>query len=247
MSELSRTAAETPFEAPILDSGYKNLRERFQKAYLDKNGKLSVNSTMAQLVTLRFGLLTTPEQKEAVSKQFLEKFKTREASAAFSDGPLAAYSLLPVLTWTDHHELALEIVQKQSPENLSPVAHAAISEWLIWMVAGIDARGPGFQQISFAPYIPKRELLSSAKATYDSQYGTISSHWHYEDDGLHYEIALPPNTSGAVTLPIAKDEKVTIDGKPLESVPEIISTRQEGNTLMLTVTSGKYHFVVAAP
>ena len=245
MSELSRVAAETPFEKPLLEKGYQDLRTEFGKRYLDDKKRLKIDSLLAQLVTLRYGLLATTEEKEAVSAQFIEKFKREDKAKAFSHGPLGAYALLPVLTWTDNHDLALEVVSSQSVEDLSPVALATISEWLIWMVAGIDPVGPGFQFVRFAPRIPSSDSLSFAKASYQSHFGEVASHWYLEDDAIHYKVTLPANIYGSVVLPARDASKVKESGKSLDDVPEIVQRVQEEDQLVLTVLPGKYHFVVS--
>ena len=245
MAELSRTAAKTPFETPLLQTAHRNLQKSFQEKHLNKKGELKFDSVTGHLITLRYGLLSTPEQKTAVTAQLLKLLEAKKDVPPFSHGPLAATALLPVLTWTDHYEKALALAKAQSPGELSPLALAAISEWLIWMVAGIDTSGPGFQQVLFAPHIPGKDVLSHAKAHYDSSYGRITSHWHYEDDGLVYDISLPPNTSGMVRLPLKEGQKVHEGGKPLDQAKGILRSGRENGQLIVYVLSGSYQFKIS--
>lgn len=245
MKELARAAASTPFEEPMLQSAINNLQTSFKDLHLKKNGELKYDSLPGQLITLRYGLLAQEKDKQAVIKQFKKLVATKEDSVLFSQGPLASAALLPVLTWTDQLDRAVAITKEQKAENLSPVALVNLSEWLIWMVAGIDNGGAGYQNLRFTPYIPKKETLSFAKAHLDTDYGRVSSHWHYNDKGLAYDVALPPNTQGMVKIPATDKQAITEDGKELKEGNGILKIVRHPKYAEIYVLSGPYQFQVA--
>jgi len=245
MSELSRTAATTPFETPLLQGAFQSLHESYRKKHLTPEKTLKYNSIAGQLITLRYGLLSTPEEKKAVSQQFTKLFNAKKDVPPFSHGPLASAALLPVLTWTDNHDRAVAIAKAQTADQLTPTALVNISEWLIWMIAGLDSGGLGFQNTRFAPYIPKKETLSFAKAHLDTPFGRHSSHWHYEDDGLAYDISLPGNTTGIVKIPATEKQLITESGKPIEVGHGILRIVRQPDYAEIAVLSGSYQFKIA--
>jgi alpha-L-rhamnosidase len=55
-------------------------------------------------------------------------------------------------------------------------------------------------------------------------------------------VEIPPNTTATVKLPSAKVADVTENGKPLGDVKGIGKTRQEGDTAVIQIGSGRYLF-----
>jgi len=78
-----------------------------------------------------------------------------------------------------------------------------IGDLVTWMysdLAGISSTAPGFKEISFAPVFP--EGLDSAKATYESQYGLVSSSWRRQEDGsVTLDVTVPSNTTAVAHAP----------------------------------------------
>ena len=69
-------------------------------------------------------------------------------------------------------------------------------------VAGIrpDPAEPGYRHFVLKP-VPDRRL-GWVRATYDSPYGVIESHWKYDTAGKWtWTFVIPPNASATVVLP----------------------------------------------
>lgn len=81
--------------------------------------------------------------------------------------------------------------------SLNHYSKGAVCEWLIRRMCGIDVSGEN--RFTVAP-CPGGSLVS-AKATYDSIYGRISSGWKKEKNGYLYEIEIPSNTTARIVLP----------------------------------------------
>jgi alpha-L-rhamnosidase len=84
--------------------------------------------------------------------------------------------------------------------------------WFAEWLCGIrpDPQHPGFQHFLLGPVFPKD--LAWAKAEVPSPYGKISSAWKREQDGIHWRVTVPWNTTATVKLPASS--KITVNGKP---------------------------------
>ena len=134
--------------------------------------------------------------------------------------------------------------QDASMNSFNHYAYGAIGEWLYRVVAGIevDPAAPGYKRFHIQPQ-PGGQL-SYVNASLDSMYGRIESKWKLEDDHFQLSVTIPPNTEGLVHLQASSLEAITEQGQPLEQVEGICGLRQAGETVILTLGSGCYHFRV---
>ena len=109
----------------------------------------------------------------------------------------------------------------------------SVGAWLYSGAAGIglDEAHPGYRHFTLAPQITPR--LAFVRATLDSPYGLIASHWHAEGDQLRYDVTIPPNTSADLLLPVAP-QHVRESGRPLAA--------SDAATTRLPLAAGTYHF-----
>ena len=123
-------------------------------------------------------------------------------------------------------------------------AYGAIGDWLYGVVAGIelDPDAPGYKRILIQPQ-PGGQL-TYASASLDSMHGRIESKWTLADDDFQLVVTIPANTEGVVHLPAQSVEGITEQGQALDQVEGIREIRQEGETVILTLGSGHYHFRV---
>jgi alpha-L-rhamnosidase len=77
----------------------------------------------------------------------------------------------------------------------------SVGAWFYSGAAGIqaDESHPGYKHFFLRPQLTPR--LSHVKATLDTPYGVISSHWHAEKDQMFYDVTIPPNTTATLELP----------------------------------------------
>ncbi len=121
-------------------------------------------------------------------------------------------------------------------------AFGVVGEWLYRYVAGIDVdpAGPGYQQIRIQPH--PGGGLSSARASYESVHGTITSDWRLSGGELQLTVSIPANTTATVYIPGSSPNEITEGGQALESVTGIDSIREDGGRTVLTIGSGTYSF-----
>ncbi|MDA1005358.1 MAG: hypothetical protein O3A87_02600, partial [Verrucomicrobia bacterium] len=241
--DIGRRASQDPYELYSLKQYHESLAKPFAAAHLTDKGTLEYDSVTANVLALRCGLLSTDLQKSAATKQIIEHLADPKTNA-LKLSPITAQSLLTLLTWTGHLDEAFETARAVAPQDLDPVALMACSEWLISMVAGIDTGEPGFGVLRLQPKIPPSEVLASAKAHYDSPYGRITTSWSHENDGLHFDVTIPPNCLASIELPAGKDEIVTEGGKALASSKIFFATQRTESSISFQSGSGTFRFLV---
>jgi len=91
--------------------------------------------------------------------------------------------------------------QASSMNSFNHYSFGSVGEWFYSGAAGIqiDERRPGYKHFFLRPQLTAR--LKYVKATQDSPYGQICSHWYVDGNQMHYETTVPPNTSATLELP----------------------------------------------
>ena len=109
----------------------------------------------------------------------------------------------------------------------------SVGAWFYSGAAGIqaDESQPGYKHFFLRPQFTTR--LSYVKASLDSPYGVISSHWRVKNDQLVYDVTIPPNTTAELVLPVSP-ENVRQSGKSLAD--------KSGATTRLPLVAGTYQF-----
>ena len=138
--------------------------------------------------------------------------------------------------------------------------HRFFSSPLGWMaryvaglrVEGILDGGAGFRKAVIEPH-PVPSLVTFAQLDYDSPVGRYHSGWKVTDNGMAYEITIPPNATAVFRLPLLGKNNATViesgkilwlDGKPTGSVAGVSAPKQENDQLVFTLGSGSYAFKV---
>jgi len=242
MLHMGKQSSRNGFEIRALNSYFAKLGENFHTSHLLPDGSLRYNSLTAHVLALRCGLLGTVEEQTPVAQGLLRLLSKENAPSPFEDSPLVATNILPVLTWIGKHDLGLKLAQAQDPDSLSPIALAAISEWLISIQAGINSELPGFQSLQIQPRFPDGTSLTFCKAEFTSSFGLVLTHSWIESGQVHFDLTIPPNTTAFVRLPCAAGQALTEGGKPIDTTfPAFV---REDSFVTFRCLSGTFHFVV---
>ncbi len=86
--------------------------------------------------------------------------------------------------------------------------------------------------------------LRWVRAKYDCPYGTIRSAWQRTKGNLVFDIEIPVNTDATIRLPTEGKHRLLESGRIIKTVKEVHLIKEENNSMVLKVGSGKYHFVV---
>jgi alpha-L-rhamnosidase len=128
--------------------------------------------------------------------------------------------------------------QDAGMNSFNHYALGSVGEWLYSTVAGIapDPERPGFKHVLLAPQ--PGGGLTSASATHETPYGTVSSAWTLDGDRFEWSVTLPANTTATVRVPAKPQQTLTEGGQPVSVV------RREKDAAILEIGSGRYRFEV---
>jgi alpha-L-rhamnosidase len=250
----------------------EKVKKVFQDEFVTPNGRLASNTQTAYSLALAFDLLAQPTKEIAAKRLADDVEQFEHITTGFlGASPIChvlsdygylddAYMLLnrkeypswlyPVIKgattiWERWDGIKPDgTFQDKGMNSFNHYAYGAIGEWLYRVVAGIDIdeQNPGYKHIIIQPH--PGGGLTFARARLDSMYGPIESDWRIDGNTMTLKVEIPPNTTAAVKLPSAKLADVTEDGKPLSEASGIylLQTRQEGNTAVIPIGSGRYLF-----
>lgn len=109
-------------------------------------------------------------------------------------------------------------------------------------VAGLDTdpEAPGYKRSIIRPR--PGGGLTSAKATYQSIRGTISSAWRSEAGQFDLNVEIPANTTATVYIPAKPGVGIEESGRPATTAEGVKAVRRDADAAVFTVGSGTYHF-----
>ncbi len=124
-------------------------------------------------------------------------------------------------------------------------AFGAVGDWMYRTIGGIDAdpQVPGYRRARIAPR--PGGGLTSARASLETLYGTLSSAWRRDAQRFVLEVTVPPNTSAEVTLWETQVDQVREGERPLSGAPGVRDVRQRGRDVVVIVGSGNYELTVS--
>ncbi|MEM7735961.1 MAG: family 78 glycoside hydrolase catalytic domain, partial [Deinococcota bacterium] len=128
--------------------------------------------------------------------------------------------------------------QSEQMNSFNHYAYGAIGAWLYQVVAGLelDPAQPGYKHSVIQPQ--PGGGLTYAKASLETPYGMLSSHWQQTDQGLKVDLVIPANTTASVKLPGSSLQVDEITQKLITNL------RQEAGCVMFDVAAGSYAFQV---
>jgi alpha-L-rhamnosidase len=132
--------------------------------------------------------------------------------------------------------------QDQGMNSFNHYAYGAIGDWMYQVMAGIevDPQAPGYKHILLQPQ--PGGALTEAQASHDTPYGKVVAAWEVKQGRFEFTVEVPANSRATVRLPKALLAKVNESGKPLATGDGIGSVRQEGESVIAEIGSGKYAF-----
>jgi alpha-L-rhamnosidase len=230
------------------------IREAFNRKYYKGNGVYDQGSQTALACALYQGLADdTGKTIDALVSA------VRKSDNHLDCGILGTKYLLHALSDNGHADLAYKIVNQHSfpgwgywidqgattlweqwngTESLNHIMYGDVSAWFYECLAGIAPYEdqPGFKKISFKPYFAPD--LQWVKATHQSSYGEITANWERKGNSIYYQLTIPANTTGALTLP--GNKKVLVDNKPVQGSGNVKNIREDADEITFVLASGSY-------
>ncbi|MFE9879323.1 alpha-L-rhamnosidase [Streptomyces sp. NPDC005784] len=215
---------------------FERIREAFQNAYVGADGKVKGDTQTAYVLALSMNLL--PDAlRTAAAGRLVELIRAKDWH--LSTGFLGTPRLLPVLTDTGHTDVAYRLLQQrsfpswgyqidkgsttmwerwdsirpdgsfQTPDmnSFNHYAYGSVGEWMYANIAGISPGRPGYREIVVRPR-PGGDV-TSARATFTSVYGEVSTRWHQRSGGFDLTCAVPANTTAEVWIPATGPDAVS--------------------------------------
>lgn len=224
----ARTATELGEDAAPFRDLFERVRAAFQGAYVSADGRVKGDTQSAYVLALSMDLL--PDAlRTAAADRLVELIEAKDWH--LSTGFLGTPRLLPVLTATGHTDVAHRLLQQrsfpswgyqidrgsttmwerwdsirpdgtfQTPDmnSFNHYAYGSVGEWMYTNIAGISAGRPGFRHIVVRPR--PGGGVTSARATFTSLYGPVSTQWRQGSTGFTLTCEVPPNTTAEVWVP----------------------------------------------
>lgn len=246
------------------------IKTAFQREFLTQTGRLTSNTQTAYVLALSFGLI--PDEMTAIAaKRLVDDINyfghltcgflgTPLICQALTDSgyPEIAYDLLfnkhypswlyPITQgattiWERWDGIKTDgTFQDVGMNSFNHYAYGAVGNWLYTSVAGIntDASKPGYKRIIIKPHLTNR--LSYAKATYQSAYGRISSHWERSSEEIELNLEIPANTTARVHLPCSVSDEIYESDQKIDAIEEIVIIDNKNKRTVVEIGSGKYCF-----
>ncbi|MGB3005265.1 MAG: family 78 glycoside hydrolase catalytic domain [Chitinophagaceae bacterium] len=135
--------------------------------------------------------------------------------------------------------------QAVTMNSFNHYAYGAIGDWMYRVMVGldIDKDGIGYKKIRIQPHVGGK--FTHASATYETQYGKLSSGWKIQDGKLILHAEIPANTTATIYIPATAAMDVLENGQPLSSAKDIQVVGKEKEYVVVKVGSGKYEFSTA--
>ncbi|MCC7291593.1 MAG: family 78 glycoside hydrolase catalytic domain [Phycisphaerales bacterium] len=245
------------------------IREAFNKAYVNPDGRIEGDTQAGYAIALNFDLLPDALQAKAAS-YMVERFKPYDGQ--ISTGFHSTVPLMLELTRRGYNDEAYRLVlNRKMPSWGYAIDHGATTIWERWdgHVEGRGFQDPGMN--SFAHYAIgsvaewmmktlvginphpaapgfRRVLIRPqpgsgvtwAKGSYDSLHGRVAVGWKLEAKLLRLSVEVPPNTTAEVHVPTSDPASVTEDGKPLAKAAGAKFLRAGAGAALYELGSGTY-------
>ncbi|KEO74239.1 alpha-L-rhamnosidase [Anditalea andensis] len=246
-----------------------HIKAAFNDTFYNKMGYYGDNKMTDNLLALAFGLVNE-NHKQKVFNSLVETIEV-ENKGHLSTGVIGTQWLMRTLTQNGRADLAFRIATNRTyPSWGYMLENGATTIWELWHgnvanpsmnsqnhvmllgdlivwyyenLAGIkaDPANPGFKNILMDPSFI--DQLDFVKASHESIYGKISSHWIKNGTEIQWDITVPANATAEVFIPAKDVKSISNYKKRLEKSNQIadIQSSKTGK-VKLKLMSGKYSF-----
>jgi len=251
---------------------FTRIKAAFNQAFVDADGRIEGNTQSAYAIALDFDLLPEALRPKATEHllEGLRQYNGHISTGIHGTRSLMleltatghndeAYRLLNLHTfpsWGYMLDMGATTVWERwdgfvadhgfsnhtAMNSLNHVVFGAVGEWIWRNIVGLapDESEPGYKHFVIHPR--PGGGLTSAKGTYESIRGGISSEWRVENNSFSLDLVVPPNTSATVFIPSADSTEIQESGKSIRESSGVKPVSAENGTAVFEVSSGSYHF-----
>jgi hypothetical protein len=248
-------------------AAYKKLAEQVKKAYNNKffnaeTKQYGTGSQAANAMSVYAGLVE-PQYKAAVVNNIVKDIRDRGNS--LTAGDIGYRYLLRVLDDEGRSDVIYDMNSRDDKPGYGyQLAHGATAlteSWaalpavsnnhfmlghlMEWFYSGLAGIRPAEGAIAFNRIEIRPEVVgdvSSASASYQSPYGTISSSWKKVTREFELSVSIPPNTMATVYLPADKNATIAVDGQNIRNKKDVKLIGYKDGKILLKIGSGSYTF-----
>ncbi|WP_299012527.1 glycoside hydrolase family 78 protein [uncultured Polaribacter sp.] len=252
---------------------HTKLKRAFENKFFDKNGRVTsaIETQTQYLMALQYDLLSKEIAQKALVqlKRFIGECDNH-LRTGFLGTPILPFALDKMgevdlmytilfketypswfhsinqgatTTWERWDSYSKETGFKVEPMNsLNHYAYGAIGQWMYERIGGLKPLKAGYKEIRIAP-IPGGPL-TSAKASYNTPYGKVSSAWHIKNGEFELQTTIPPNTTAQVEIPKNGKSNLYLNGKKFKTIPDVTLVKETENAFVLKALPGTYTFKV---
>ncbi len=257
---------DKPAEGEVYARKAQELAQRLQEQFYEPAKASYANGEQPYLaIPLLFNIVPEPLRDKVMAN--LEHDITVTQKGHLNTGMHGTYYMIKYFIAQGRNDLVYTIMSKDTyPSYGYMLKNGATTIWEewdsdnsqihntlisagLWFIQGLggiryDEQKPGFKHIILSPGVV--DELSFAKASYDSPYGKISSHWAKEGDSVTYDLEIPANTTATVILPAKSAEAVRENGKPISPREDITDLQAKNGKVQFMAAPGQYKFDVSS-
>jgi alpha-L-rhamnosidase len=226
---------------------FAKIKSVFNSAFVDSEGRVKGNTQTGYVLALAFGLLDEPMKSKA-AQHLIADIESREWH--LSTGFVGTKDLMLVLSSIGRTDVAYRLLHNETfpswgftikngatsiwerwdgwtPEKgfqdpgMNSFAHysfGAVYQWMVENIGGIKNDAPGYRKVVIAPQPGGK--LTSARVSYGSAAGPISTSWKIENGHMTLMVNIPVSASARIELP-GVGGPVLESGKPAASQPGV--------------------------
>lgn len=209
---------------------HQKIIEEFNQYFLDANKTLKSNTQTANVLALKFGLLSGQAKQVAIQNLVTQLYENNDQLVT---GFLGTPFLCEVLIDNGYQGLAYSLLfNEKFPSWLYEVDHGATTIWERWnsvmddytmnpdgmnslnhyafgsiglfmykYLGGIRMRKPGYKETMIYPVLPSEDQINHLLVQYNSVNGLIQNEWTRHHKHFEMKTIIPDNTEGLIVLP----------------------------------------------
>jgi alpha-L-rhamnosidase len=244
-------------DAIVYEKHAAEVRQAFNDKFFDRTTRQYGSGSQAANAIAVYMKLVDPADKAAVVENIVKDIRTHNNS--LTAGDIGYRYLLKVLDDEGRSDVIFDMNNRSDVPGygyqLAKGATALTESWqalpsvsnnhfmlghiMEWFYEGLGGIRPAEGAVAYNKIVIRPQPVgdvTSAKVSYPSPYGLISSDWKKQDKAFDLTVNIPVNTTASVCLPVDIASKITMNDKPVSGV----YYNEKG--VMVTVGSGVYHF-----
>ena len=247
----------------------KQIKESFNKNYIDQNGKIESDSQTSYVLAIAYDMVKGKRFDQA-AKHLIRKIKS--TNFHLSTGFVGTTDLMLALAKIGRNDIAYRLFHNDTfPSWGFPIKHGATSIWERWNgwtpdkgfgdpgmnsfahysfgavgqwmfenIAGIKPAQPAYKQIIINPQLGTQ--ITHASTSYDSIRGTVVSDWSINGNRFELKVTVPANTYATVYIPASNENDVLESASSARKAKGVTFIKLQNGKAIYKVESGSYTF-----